>query len=67
MYEDEFEQVEVVYLPEEKVAFWTRQRIIYAIIAIIVIIALLALSLYPLLYQLIQPQPPVPTPPLSSA
>ncbi|MBZ0292175.1 MAG: hypothetical protein K8L99_06360 [Anaerolineae bacterium] len=67
MFEDEFEPVETVYLPEEKIPFWTRRRIIYAIVAIILIIALLTLLLYPLLYQLAQPQPPVPTPPLTNA
>jgi hypothetical protein len=49
---------------EAPARFWTRGRVIYALIALLMILALLAYTLWPLLLALTQPAPPPPTPPL---
>ena len=42
--------------------FWTRSRIVYAVIAIIVIIAFLTLVMWPTIIAITQPQQPTPVP-----
>ena len=49
--------------PVPEAVFWTRQRILYAVIAIFLIIAFLTMILWPaLLFWLQPPPPPSPTP-----
>ncbi len=60
MYDDSWND----YLEPVEPPFWTRWRIVYAVIAIIVIITLLAMLLGPTLIAITQPPPVVPTTPL---
>lgn len=45
---------------EDEAIFWTRTRIIYAIVAIVLIITLLALILWPAVSLWLNPPPPPP-------
>jgi hypothetical protein len=45
---------------EDEAVFWTRPRIIYAVIAILIIVTLMALILWPALSLWLNPPPPPP-------
>lgn len=63
--DDERDEIDL-YLDEDEPQerYWTPWRVAWLIIALLVIAAMIAYLLWPFLYQIANPLPPPPTPPL---